>query len=180
MLVDSHCHLEYPALATDIEAVMARAHAAGVGLCVSISTKLETFPRVREIAGRFENVWCSVGIHPHEAAAEPLSGAAPLIERAADPKVVGVGETGLDYFYEHSPRAAQAANFRAHIDAARQTGLPLIVHTRDHHHPARGDGERRVQRRAALLHRQPAAGRGGAGPRLLHLRLRYHHLQEVR
>jgi len=131
MLVDSHCHLEYPALATDIEAVMARAHAAGVGLCVSISTKLETFPRVREIAGRFENVWCSVGIHPHEAAAEPLSGAAPLIERAADPKVVGVGETGLDYFYEHSPRAAQAANFRAHIDAARQTGLPLIVHTRD-------------------------------------------------
>ena len=131
MLVDSHCHLEYPALADDIEAVMARAHTAGVGLCVSISTKLETFPRVREMAGRFDNVWCSVGIHPHEAAVEPLSGPAPLLERAADPKVVGIGETGLDYFYEHSPRPAQAENFRAHIEAARRTGLPLIVHTRD-------------------------------------------------
>jgi TatD DNase family protein len=131
MLVDSHCHLEYPTLAADIDAVMGRARAAGVGLCVSISTKLETFSRVREMARRFEDVWCSVGIHPHEAAAEPLSGAAPLIERAADPKVVGVGETGLDYFYKHSPRPAQAVNFRAHIEAARLTKLPLIVHTRD-------------------------------------------------
>ena len=103
MLVDSHCHLEYPALAADIDAVMDRARAAGVGLCVSISTKLKTFPRVREMAARFDNVWCSVGVHPHEAAVEPLSDAAPLIECATDPKVVGVGETGLDYFYEHSP-----------------------------------------------------------------------------
>ena len=131
MLVDSHCHLEFPDLASAIDAVMARARAAGVGVCVSISTKLETFPRVREMAARFDDVWCSVGVHPHEAAVEPLSDAAPLIELADDPKVVGIGETGLDYFYEHSPRAAQGANFRAHIEAARRTKLPLIVHTRD-------------------------------------------------
>ncbi|MDE2135675.1 MAG: TatD family hydrolase [Alphaproteobacteria bacterium] len=131
MLVDSHCHLEFPDLASNADAVMARARAAGVGLCVSISTKLQTFPRVREMAARFDEVWCSVGVHPHEAAVEPLAGAAPLIERAGDPKVVGIGETGLDYFYEHSARAAQAANFRAHIEAARRTKLPLIVHSRD-------------------------------------------------
>lgn len=131
MLVDSHCHLEFPALASEIDAVMARARAAGVGVCISISTKLETFPRVRDIAARFDDVWCSVGVHPHEAAVEPLRDAAPLIERADDPKVVGIGETGLDYFYLHSPRAAQAANFRAHIEAACRTKLPLIVHTRD-------------------------------------------------
>jgi TatD DNase family protein len=131
MLVDSHCHLEYPTLASDIEAVMARARAAGVGVCLSISTKLETFPRVRDMAVRFDDVWCSVGVHPHEAAVEPLADAAPLIERTSDPKVIGIGETGLDYFYEHSPRAAQEANFRAHIEAARRTRLPLIVHTRD-------------------------------------------------
>ena len=131
MLVDSHCHLEFPALSSEIDAVMARARAAGVGVCVSISTKLQTFARVRDMAARFDDVFCSVGVHPHEAAAEPLSDAAPLIERAGDPKVVGVGETGLDFFYEYSPRAAQAANFRAHIEAARLTKLPLIVHSRD-------------------------------------------------
>jgi len=131
MLVDIHCHLEFPALAFDIDGVIARAQAAGVGVCLSISTKLETFPRVRDMATRFDNVWCSVGIHPHEAAVEPLTGAAPLIERADDPKAIGIGETGLDYFYQHSPRPAQGANFRAHIEAARRTGLPLIVHTRD-------------------------------------------------
>jgi TatD DNase family protein len=131
MLVDSHCHLDFPVLACDIDAVMARARAAGVGVCLSISTKLETFPRVRDMAARFDDVWCSVGVHPHEAAVEPLADAAPLIERTGDSKVVGIGETGLDYFYQHSPRAAQAANFRAHIEAARRTGLPLIVHTRD-------------------------------------------------
>ncbi|HEY0283397.1 MAG TPA: TatD family hydrolase [Rhizomicrobium sp.] len=131
MLVDSHCHLEYPALASEIDAVMARAHAAGVGACVSISTKLETFETVRAMAALFDNVWCSVGVHPHEAAAEPLTGAAPLLERADDPKVIGIGETGLDYFYDHSPRAVQRTNFRAHIEASRLTKLPLIVHTRD-------------------------------------------------
>ncbi len=131
MLVDSHCHLEFPDFAPEIDAVIARAREAGVGTLLSIGTKLESFPRVREIAARFDNVWCSVGIHPHEADVEPIASAAPLIALTHDPKVVGIGETGLDYFYQHSPRAAQAANFRAHIDAARQTGLPLIVHTRD-------------------------------------------------
>ncbi|MDE1939574.1 MAG: TatD family hydrolase [Alphaproteobacteria bacterium] len=131
MLVDSHCHLEFPDLVSEIDAVVARAQEAGVGVCVSISTKLETFPRVREVAARFDNVWCSVGVHPHEAEAETLADAEPLIARAGDPKVVGIGETGLDYFYDHAPREQQAANFRAHIDAARRTGLPLIVHARD-------------------------------------------------
>ena len=131
MLVDSHCHLEYPDLASEIDAVMARAKAAGVGTCLSIGTKLETFAKVRETAARFDNVWCSVGVHPHEAEAELLHDATPLIERTRDPKVIGIGETGLDYFYDHSPREKQTANFRAHIDAARRTGLPLIVHTRD-------------------------------------------------
>lgn len=131
MLVDSHCHLDFPVLASDIEGVMARARAAGVGVCLSICTKLENFAGVRDMAARFDNVWCSVGVHPHEAAVEPLADAAPLIERAGDTKTIGIGETGLDYFYEHSPRAAQAANFRAHIEAARRTKLPLIVHTRD-------------------------------------------------
>ena len=131
MLVDSHCHLEFPDFAPEIDAVIARAKEAGVVVCLSIGTKLETFPRVRETAARFDNVWCSVGVHPHEADKEPLTSAAPLIALTNDPKVVGIGETGLDYYYDHSVRAAQATNFRAHIDAARQTGLPLIVHTRD-------------------------------------------------
>jgi len=131
MLVDSHCHLEFPDFAPEIDAVMARAKEAGVDVCLSIGTKLETFPRVRETAARFDSVWCSVGVHPHEADKEPLTSAAPLIALTKDPKVVGIGETGLDYYYDHSVRAAQATNFRAHIDAARQTNLPLIVHTRD-------------------------------------------------
>ncbi|MGH6877779.1 MAG: TatD family hydrolase, partial [Rhizomicrobium sp.] len=98
---------------------------------VSIGTTLEKFPNVLQVAERFENVWCSVGIHPHEAEKELLADASPLLEHAANPKVVGIGETGLDYYYEHSPRAQQQANFRAHIAAARTLGLPLIVHTRD-------------------------------------------------
>jgi TatD DNase family protein len=131
MLVDSHCHLEYADFADEIDAVMARARTAGVSTFVSIGTKLATFAQTRAIAERFGEVWCSVGVHPHEAEAEPLDSAAALIEATRHPKVVGVGETGLDYFYDHSPRAAQAVNFRHHITAARDTGLPLIVHTRD-------------------------------------------------
>jgi TatD DNase family protein len=131
MLVDSHCHLDFPEFAPELDAVVARAKGAGVGVCVTIGTKMSGFPRVREIAERFDNVWCSVGIHPHEAEVELLDSPAPLIEAAKHPKVVGIGESGLDYYYEHSPREAQKRNFRAHIAAARQTGLPLIVHTRD-------------------------------------------------
>jgi len=114
-----------------VEAVMARARAAGVGVCVSIGTELKNFPGVRAVAERFSDVWCSVGVHPHEAEKESLRDAAPLLAEAAHPKVVGIGETGLDYYYEHAPRDAQITNFRWHMAAARQTGLPVIVHTRD-------------------------------------------------
>ena len=131
MLVDSHCHLDFDTFAPDLDAVVERAKLAGVDTCVSIGTRLSEFPRVRAIAERFPDVWCSVGVHPHEAEVEPLADAAPLIEAAKHRKVVGIGETGLDYYYEHSSREAQAANFRAHISAARATGLPLVVHTRD-------------------------------------------------
>ena len=131
MLVDSHCHLDFPEFAPELDAVVSRAASAGVGTCVSIGTKLPGFARIREIAEEFSSVFCSVGIHPHEAEKEPLANTAPLIERAQHRKVVGIGETGLDYYYEHSPRAAQIANFRHHIRAARESGLPLIVHTRD-------------------------------------------------
>jgi TatD DNase family protein len=131
MLVDSHCHLDFKEFAPELDAVVARAKEAGVGVCVSIGTKLPQFPNVRAVAERFADVWCSVGVHPHEAEAEPLDGPQILIEHARHPKVVGIGESGLDYYYEHSPREAQRANFRHHIAAARETGLPLIVHTRD-------------------------------------------------
>lgn len=131
MLVDSHCHLDFPDFAADLDGVVARAQAAGVGTLVTIGTKLTEIDKVLAIAERFDNVWCSVGVHPHEAGREPDAGTARLIELARHPKVVGIGETGLDYFYEHSPREAQRSGFRAHIAAARETGLPLIVHTRD-------------------------------------------------
>lgn len=131
MLVDSHCHLDFPEFAPELDAVVARAREAGVGLCVSIGTTLEKFPQVRAVAERFDNVYCSVGIHPHEADKEPLSDIAPLVEFARHARVVGIGETGLDYYYEHSVREAQKQNFRLHIAAARELKLPLIVHTRD-------------------------------------------------
>ena len=131
VLVDSHCHLDFPDFGPEVDEVVARAHAAGVGLMVTISTKVSAFDRVKAVAERFPHVFCTVGIHPHEAASEPETDTATLVEFAKHPKVVGIGETGLDYFYEHSPREAQQRNFRAHIAAARETGLPLIVHTRD-------------------------------------------------
>jgi TatD DNase family protein len=131
MLVDSHCHLDFPEFAPELDAIVVRAAEAGVGVCVTIGTTLAKFPGAREIADRFSNVYCSVGVHPHEAEAEPLDGPSPLIERARHGKVIGIGETGLDYYYAHSPRKAQIANFRAHIAAARALALPLIVHTRD-------------------------------------------------
>jgi TatD DNase family protein len=131
MLIDSHCHLDYLARDGDLEAVIARARAAGVGPMITICTKLSEFELVRGIAAAHEDVWCSLGVHPHEAEEEGQRTADRLIELAADPQVVGIGETGLDYFYEHSPREAQQHSFRAHITAARETGLPLIVHTRD-------------------------------------------------
>lgn len=131
MLVDSHCHLDFPEFEPELDAVMQRARAAEVKTCVTIGTKLSTFARTHAIAEHFDDVWCSVGSHPHEAKVEPIEDAGALIEAAAREKVVGIGETGLDYYYQHSPRAEQARNFRTHIAAARGTGLPLIVHTRD-------------------------------------------------
>ncbi len=131
MLVDSHCHLDFPEFAAELPDIVARAKAAGVGVCVSIGTRLSRFPAVAAVAARFADVYCTVGVHPHEAEKEPLRDSAPLIELARQRKVVGIGETGLDYYYEHSPRVQQIANFRAHIAAARTLALPLIVHTRD-------------------------------------------------
>lgn len=131
MLIDSHCHLDFPELAGDETSVLARARTVGVGGMLTIGTRLDQFERVRAIAERHDNVWCSVGVHPHEANEEGQRTPDRLVEATRHPKVVGIGETGLDFHYEHSPRAEQAESFRAHIAAARQTGLPLIVHTRD-------------------------------------------------
>ena len=130
-LVDSHCHLDYPGLAENVEGVLGRASAAGVGWMLTICTRISEFSRVLAIAEAHENVWCTVGIHPHEAGSEPETDAQTLIAMARHPKVVGFGETGLDYYYEHSPRDRQQASFRAHIAASRATGLPLVVHARD-------------------------------------------------
>jgi len=131
MLVDSHCHLDFPDYAGQVDRIVARAAEAGVGVCLSIGTELKKFPGVKAVAEKFPNVWCSVGVHPHESEKELLDDEAALIAETVHPKVVGIGETGLDYYYEHSPRQPQQKNFRAHIAAARQTGLPVIVHTRD-------------------------------------------------
>lgn len=132
MLVDSHCHLDYlEDKGADLNELVARAGRAGVDTIVTISTKVSQFDKIRDIADRFDNVFCTVGIHPHEAADEPEVTAEKLVELAQHPKVVGIGETGLDYYYEHSPREAQKKSFRAHIEAARETQLPLIVHTRE-------------------------------------------------
>jgi TatD DNase family protein len=128
MLIDSHCHLDFADFEAEREEVIARAHRAGVGGMLTICTKTTEFPAVRALAEAHERIWCSVGVHPHEAASQPE---ADLVAMAAHPKVVGIGETGLDFYYEHSPRERQEEVFRAHCAAARTTGLPLIVHTRD-------------------------------------------------
>jgi TatD DNase family protein len=131
MLVDSHCHLEYEGLVEDQAGVLARARAAGVGGFLNISTRRREWDKVIATAAHEPDVWASVGIHPHEADAHADLGAAALTEAAAHPKVIGIGETGLDYYYDKSDRATQQALFRTHIAVARETGLPLIVHTRD-------------------------------------------------
>ena len=131
MLIDSHCHLDFPDFAAELDAVVARAGAAGVGGMVSISTRVKKHADVLAIAERFPNVFCSVGTHPHHAHEELDVTSEELIERAGHPKVVAIGEAGLDYHYDFSPREAQAQGFRAHIAAARQTGLPLVIHSRE-------------------------------------------------
>ncbi|OSQ42292.1 TatD family hydrolase [Thalassospira sp. MCCC 1A01428] len=130
-LVDSHCHLDYPQFSDDFAGTMARARNAGVGMMVSIGVRISTFDQVRAMAERADNIYCTVGVHPHEAGEEGLSSPDILIEKTKDPKVIGIGESGLDYFYDNAPRDAQQQSFRAHIAACRETQLPLIVHTRD-------------------------------------------------
>ena len=131
MLVDSHCHLDFPDFANDLDGIVARAEAAGIGRIVTISTRVRQFERLRAIAERFPNVYCSVGTHPHQADEEDGIPASELVALTKHPKVVALGEAGLDYFYKHGSPEAQARGFRAHIQAARETGLPLVIHTRD-------------------------------------------------
>lgn len=131
MLVDSHCHLDFPDFASDLDAIVQRAEAAGVGRIVTISTRVRRLGGLLAIAARFPNVYCSVGTHPHHADEEDGILAGELIELTKHPKVVALGEAGLDYFYKKGSPEAQARGFRAHIAAARATGLPLVIHTRD-------------------------------------------------
>ena len=131
MLVDSHCHLDFPKLAEDREGVFARADEAGVKVMQTIGTKLSSFTGVLAIAEQYPNVWCSVGVHPHSADQEGPDSPDALLKHADHPRVVGIGEAGLDYFHNNSTPENQAAGFRVHIEAARTSGLPLIVHTRD-------------------------------------------------
>src|SRR4051794_17397372 len=130
MLVDSHCHLDFPDFASELDAVVARAEAAGVGRIVTISTRVKRHTQVLAIAERFPSVTCSVGTHPHHAHEELDVTADDLIARAQHPKVVAIGEAGLDYHYDFSPRAAQEQGFRTHIAAARAAQLPLVIHSR--------------------------------------------------
>jgi TatD DNase family protein len=131
MLVDSHCHLDFPDFADELDAVVARARAAGVGRMVTISTRVKRHDQVLAIAERFADVFCSVGTHPHHAHEELDLSVADLVARTRHPRVVAVGEAGLDYHYDFSPVAAQEQGFRRHIAAARETGLPLVIHSRE-------------------------------------------------
>jgi TatD DNase family protein len=131
MLIDSHCHLNYPGLVEDEDGVVARARAAGVGAMISISTREREWADVIAGADRHADVFATVGIHPHEADAHADMDTARLVEAARHPRVIGIGETGLDYFYDKSDREQQRRAFQSHISASRETGLPLIVHTRD-------------------------------------------------
>lgn len=130
-MIDSHCHLNYKGLIEDQPAAIQRARDAGVTGMLNISTREREWAEIIATAEAHADIWATVGIHPHEADTHPDIDAAKLIAAAAHPKVIGIGETGLDYYYDHSDRAQQQTSFRAHIAASRETGLPLIVHTRD-------------------------------------------------
>ncbi len=131
MLIDNHCHLDFTDFDADRDAVVERARAAGVGTMVTISTRVAKFAGLKAIADRYDRVYCSVGTHPHNAADEPGVTADDLVAVAADPAVVAIGEAGLDYHYDNSPREAQRQSFVRHIAAARATGLPLVIHARE-------------------------------------------------
>jgi TatD DNase family protein len=131
MLVDSHCHLDFPDFAPDLDSIVARAAEAGIGRMVTISTRVRRLNELLAIAERYDNVYCSVGTHPHHADEEDGIPADELAELTRHPKIVALGEAGLDYFYDNGSPQAQARGFRAHIAAARATGLPLVIHTRE-------------------------------------------------
>ena len=154
MLIDSHCHLEYKGLVEDQAGVLDRARQAGVGGFLSISTRQREWAQVIATAEREADVWASVGIHPHEADGHADMGEAALLEASAHPRVIAIGETGLDYYYDKSDRLVQQELFRRHIAVSRATGLPIIIHTRD----AEADT-------AAILQEEMAKG---AFPALIH------------
>lgn len=130
MLIDSHCHLDFDVFQEDLDGVMARMRDADVVGCVTISTRIERFDTILGLAETFENVWCSVGTHPHNAHEELHIKTDEIIRLSKHPKCVAIGEAGLDYHYDNSPREAQTEGFRRHIAAARETGLPLVIHSR--------------------------------------------------
>ncbi|KQZ01052.1 LuxR family transcriptional regulator [Pseudolabrys sp. Root1462] len=131
MLVDSHCHLDFPEFAPELDQIVDRARAAGIGRMVTISTRVKKLAQVIAVAEKYPDVFASVGTHPHNAAEELDIDVAELVRLSQHPKIVAIGEAGLDYHYDKSPRDAQATGFRRHIAAARQTGLPLVIHTRE-------------------------------------------------
>lgn len=131
MLIDSHCHLDFPDFASELDSIVARARSAGVGRIITISTRVAQFAGIAAIAERFEDVFCTVGTHPHQAHEEPDTTVDQLLELARHSKCVGIGEAGLDYHYDKSPRDIAARVFRTHIAAARQSGLPLVIHARE-------------------------------------------------
>jgi len=131
MLVDSHCHLDFPDFAEELDAIVGHARTAGIGRMVTISTRVRRFAQLEAITQRFDDIYCSIGTHPHHAAEEPDVTIADLVKIAAAEKVVAIGEAGLDYHYDTSPRDAQERGFRTHIAASRETGLPLVIHARE-------------------------------------------------
>ncbi len=131
MIIDSHCHLDFPEFAADLDAVVARAREAGVRRMVTISTRVDRYDEVRRVAEAYDDVYFTIGTHPHQAHQEPEASVARLVALAAHGKCVGIGEAGLDYHYDRAPRPLAARVFRTHVAAARASGLPLVIHTRD-------------------------------------------------
>jgi TatD DNase family protein len=130
MLIDTHCHLDFPDFEAERDDIVARAHAAGVKQMITISTRVRKFPTILAIAEKYPSVFCSVGTHPHNADEELDVSVTELVELSKNPRVVAIGEAGLDYFYDNAPRDAQQIGLRNHIAAARETGLPLVIHSR--------------------------------------------------
>lgn len=131
MLIDTHCHLDFPDFVAELDAIVGRARASGVRRMITISTHWTRFAAVHAVAERYADVFCTIGTHPHHAHEEPEASAAELVALARRPKCVGLGEAGLDYHYDRAPRDVAQRIFRAHIAAARESGLPLVIHTRD-------------------------------------------------